>query len=72
MSGELEKALSKSLGNESVDSELLQAMSSLLVLLLSRLDSSEEKDLAKELTDRIKNKYSQPSSLANNLIPSPS
>lgn len=71
MAGELERALSKRIGDTSSNDELLSAMRTLLVLLLNRIDKPEEETFEDELYDRITNKYSRPSSLANKLIPKP-
>jgi len=71
MASDLERALSNKLGGISNSDALLQAMKTLLVLLLQEESETEEDAFATELGNRIKDKYPRPSSLANHLIPKP-
>ena len=77
MIGEFERAVQGTIGKDKPDnSELIQAMIKLLMVLLSNIgdasEETEEGELSKELTDRIRKKYNMPSSKANQLIPMPS
>jgi hypothetical protein len=73
MADELRQAISKTLDvSDNDDSELLRAMANLLIILLSQMGNGEMSGLSEELKARLLNKYPKPSSLANQLIPSPS
>ena len=66
----LSEALGDMIGEGEYDEELVKAMSKLLILLLTKVSTSEEEDLAKALKSRIMQRKA--SSLANHMIPSPS
>ena len=74
MARELEQAMAKNLGAEKSSDALMQAMARLLILLLQEFDEFKPEGdlLVEELKNRILNKYPKRTSLANQLIPSPS
>jgi len=78
MVDELERALSKRIGSNTSDDELIKAMSKVISLLLDKVYKEEKLEVKTEddiLMDGMSSRISRKrkfSSLANHLIPSPS